>query len=205
MSTRLVDAVVLDLGNVLVFHDNPLLVRRLAERAGTGEDGARRLTEALSGPLAVAINRGELDREGIRQEVCRLAGAEIPAGEFFELWSSHFQPNEAILPRVESLSEHVPLVLLSNTNALHWDFLRPRLPILERFRGAVLSHEFGAAKPEAAIYVRAAEVAGVPATRAAFFDDVLAYVEAAAALGFRAGVFTDVPHFDEQLRALGLS
>ena len=204
MSSRLVDAVVLDLGNVLVFHDNALLVRRLAARAGTGAEGERRLTAALSGPLAEAINRGQLDREGIRREVCRLAGDDIPMSEFFELWSSHFRANEAIFPRVEALSEAVPLVLLSNTNALHWEFERRRLPILERFRGLVLSHEVGAAKPEPAIYVRAAEIAGVPPARVAFFDDVPAYVDAAIALGFRGHVFTDVEVFDQQLRALGL-
>jgi FMN phosphatase YigB (HAD superfamily) len=205
MSPRNVDAVVLDLGNVLVFHDNTLLIRRLAGRAGSGADGEQRLTEALSGPLAEAINRGELDGEGIRREVCRLAGADIPEPEFFELWSSHFTPNEAIFPRVEALSREVPLVLLSNTNALHWDFLRPRIPVLQRFHGFVLSHEVHALKPEAAIYRRAAGVAGVPPGRAAFFDDVPAYVDAARALGFRGHLFTGVERFDEQLRALGLA
>ena len=204
MSTRLVDAVILDLGNVLVFHDNALLLRRLAARAGTGGEAEHRLSDALSGPLAEAINRGELDGEGIRRQVCRILGSDIPADEFFNLWSSHFRPNEAIFPRVEVLSGQLPLVLLSNTNALHWEFLRPRLPALARFRGLVLSHEVGAAKPEPAIYLRAAEVAGVPPGRAAFFDDVPAYVDAANALGFRGHVFTDVTQFEEQLRALGL-
>jgi putative hydrolase of the HAD superfamily len=168
MSTRLVDAVILDLGNVLVFHDNALLLGRLAARGGAGPEGERRLAEALSGPLALAINRGEIDRDEIRREVCRLAGADVPADEFFDLWSSHFRPNEEIFPRVEALSRELPLVLLSNTNALHWEFLRPRLPALARFRGMVLSHEVGAVKPEPAIYLRAASVAGVPPGRAAF-------------------------------------
>ena len=66
MSARQVDAVILDLGNVLVFHDNALLIRRIAARAGGGEEAEQRLAEALSGPLSEAINRGALDAEGIR-------------------------------------------------------------------------------------------------------------------------------------------
>src|SRR5918996_1013953 len=94
-------------------------------------------------------------------------------------------------------------VLVFHANALHWEFLRPRLPALARFRGMVLSHEVGAVKPEPAISLRAASVAGVPPGRAAFFDDVPAYVDAANALGFHGHVFTDVTQFEEQLRALG--
>ncbi|HYX90676.1 MAG TPA: HAD family phosphatase [Myxococcaceae bacterium] len=205
MSARQVDAVILDLGNVLVFHDNALLIRRIAARAGGGEEAEQRLAEALSGPLSEAINRGALDAEGIRREVSRVGGGDIPMPEFFELWSSHFTPNEAVFPRVEALAREVPLVLLSNTNVLHWEYERPRLPILDRFRAFVLSHEVGVAKPDAAIYQRAAEAAGVPPARAAFFDDVPIYVESARALGFRAYVFLDAMEFDRQLRALGLA
>lgn len=205
MSARSVDAVLLDLGNVLAFHDNALLIRRLAARGGSGLEGESRLAQALSGTLADAINRGELQGEDIRREVCRLAGSDIPYGEFFQLWSSHFTPHEAIFPRVEALSRAVPLVLLSNTNALHWEFLRERIPPLQRFHGFVLSHEVHAVKPEPAIYRRAAEAAGVSPERAAFFDDVPEYVAAARALGFRGHVFTDAARFEEQLAALGLA
>jgi glucose-1-phosphatase len=205
MTARQVDAVILDLGNVLVFHDNPLLVRRIAARAGGGEEGERRLADALSGALSEAINRGGIDGEGIRREVCRLAGGDIPMPEFFELWSSHFTPHEAVFARVEALSRELPLVLLSNTNALHWEFLRERVPILERFQAFVLSHELRAAKPEPTVYLRAAQAAGVPPHRAAFFDDVPGYVEAACAVGLRGHVFSTAAAFEGQLRALGLA
>ena len=41
----MIDALLLDLGNVLVFHDNALLFRKLGERAGLeGPEVERRLT-----------------------------------------------------------------------------------------------------------------------------------------------------------------
>jgi putative hydrolase of the HAD superfamily len=106
---------------------------------------------------------------------------------------------------VERLVGRVRLVLLSNTHDQHVAWLRPRLPVLERFDGVVLSYEVGAVKPERAIYERAVQVASVPPERAVFFDDVARYAEAAAQVGLHGRVFTTAPHFLEDLRALGLS
>ena len=196
-----VDAVLLDLGNVLAFHDNALLCRRLADAAHTLPEP---LHAALHGPLAELINRGDLDAEGIRREVSRALNADLPMEAFIPLFSSHFTLHEAVLPRVEALCEQLPVVLLSNTNALHWDWLRPRLPVLERFRGHCLSHVERLVKPEPAIYQRAADIAGVPPSRCAFFDDIPAYVEAARGLGMSAFVFTDAERFAKDLASLGL-
>jgi glucose-1-phosphatase len=199
----LVDAVIFDLGNVLVFHDNPLLFRRLAERSGYR---GTRLPGLLSeGPLWEDLSRGGVDEEGIRRAVCRELGADIPMAEFFELWSCHFRLNDPMLPMVERLVGRVKLVLLSNTNALHVAFLRPKLPVLQRFDAVLVSNELGLVKPEAAFFHAALERAGTPADRTAFFDDHPTFVEAAKKLGIRGHVYTDASAFQGQLRALGLA
>ncbi|MBX5481857.1 MAG: HAD-IA family hydrolase [Myxococcaceae bacterium] len=198
-----IDTLLLDLGNVLVFHDNALLVRNLAERAAA--DPAP-LTEALRGELSVMINEGALSPNAIREEVCRLlGGVNIPMPEFFELWSSHFTLNEAVFPRIDQLAEskRVKLVLVSNTNALHWEWLLPRVPVLRHFTACVVSHEVHAAKPRPEIFHEALFQARTPPTRAAFFDDIPEYVAAASALGIHGRVFTTAEHFDVQLRELG--
>jgi putative hydrolase of the HAD superfamily len=194
-------AVLLDLGNVLAFHDNGLLFRRLGERAGLPADEAER---RLLGAGWTAANRGTLDGEGIRADVCRALGVSIPADEFFALWNCHFTIHEAVLPRVQRLAAQVRLVLLSNTNVLHVRYLRPLLPVLERFHALVLSCEVGHVKPEAAIYEEALARAGCSAPEAAFFDDIPEYVQAANALGIRGRLFTTAPAFEQQLTELGL-
>ncbi|RKH01949.1 HAD family hydrolase [Corallococcus carmarthensis] len=196
-----VKAVLLDLGNVLVFHDNALLFARLAARAGLEpREAARRLT----GAGWTAANRGLLDAEGIRQDVCGALGVDLPMEEFAPLWSSHFTVHDAVLPRVEGLIGRVKLVLVSNTNALHVAYLKPLLPLLQRFDARVMSCEVGHVKPEPAIYRLALEKAGCAPEEAAFFDDLPEFVDAARALGLRGHVFTDAPTFDSQLKSLGL-
>lgn len=197
-----IEAVIFDLGNVLVFHDNALMYHRLGERAGlSGEAVAR----ALAGrELFEGTNRGRLDAAGIRREVCRALGLDLAPDEFAALWSCHFTVNEAVLPLVEGLAGRVKLVLLSNTNALHTAYLRPRLPVLERFDHLLFSNEVGLVKPEAAFFQEALDRAGVAPESAAFFDDHPPFVEAARALGIRAFVFRDTDEFAGHLRALGL-
>ncbi len=194
-------AVLLDLGNVLVFHDNSLLFRRLGARAGLSPAEAER---RLSGTGWTAANRGLLGAEGIRRDVCGALGVDLPAEEFNALWSSHFTVHEAVLPRVEGLVGRVKLALLSNTNVLHAAFLRPRLPVLGRFDHLLLSCEVGLVKPEPAFYQEAVRRLGCAPEEVAFFDDLPEFVQAANALGLRGHVFTTAEAFDAQLEALGL-
>jgi FMN phosphatase YigB (HAD superfamily) len=195
------DAVLLDLGNVLVLHDNALLMRRFAARAGMeGEQLASRLPPDFWD----RINRGHLDEDGIRAAFERAAGVALTPDEFFELWNCHFTLHEAVFPWVEGLLGRVRVVLLSNTNAAHVRWVRQKLPLLERFDGLVLSHEVHLAKPEPAIYLEALRLARAEPSRAAFFDDVAEYVAAAERQGIHGRVFTTAQNFAAQLAELGL-
>jgi FMN phosphatase YigB (HAD superfamily) len=194
-------ALIFDLGNVLVFHDNARLFARLGLRAGLGP---QEVAQRLTGAGWTAANRGLLDAEGIRKDVCGALGVDLPMEEFAPLWSSHFTVHEAVLPRVEALEGRVKRLLLSNTNALHVAYLRPKLPLLERFDAVLMSCEVGHVKPEPAFFQLALERAGCAPHEAAFFDDLPEFVEAANALGIRGHLFTDAPTFDTQLKALGL-
>jgi putative hydrolase of the HAD superfamily len=151
-----------------------------------------------------AANRGLLGAEAIRRDVCGSLGVDLPAEEFNALWSSHFTLHEAVLPRVEGLVGRVKLGLLSNTNVLHAAFLRPKLPVLERFDQVLLSCEVGAVKPEPGFYQEALRRLGCAPEEVAFFDDLPEFVQAANALGLRGHLFTTAEAFDAQLKALGL-
>jgi putative hydrolase of the HAD superfamily len=196
-----IEAVFLDLGNVLAFHDDPVLFRRMSEWGGAPPAEIRERMLALWDP----INRGTLAGAELRRTVCRVAGAETPLapGPFFELWNCHFRVNHEVLPMVEALLGQVKVLLLSNTNELHWRYIRPLIPQFERFTGLVVSCDLLLAKPDPEIYRIALERAAVAPGRAAYFDDVPRFVEAACALGIHGRVFTDAPAFRAQLAELG--
>ena len=195
-------AVLLDLGNVLVFHDDAFLFQRMSAWGGADPDHIRTGMLELWDP----INRGDLSGNELRSTVCQLAGSKVPmeAEPFFALWSSHFRVHHELLPMVDALLGQVKVALLSNVNDMHWRFVRPRIPQLEHFDDLVLSYQLRMAKPDPEIFQAALARSGLRAEETAYFDDVPRYVEAAMALGIHARVFTDAPMFRAQLAELGI-
>lgn len=199
-----IDALIFDLGNVLVFHDNQLLAERFASRLGVS---AERVSALLDRELAEATNRGTLPPERVRPTVLRALGLSedtLGDAEFQALFSSHFRANEPVLELVDRLADRLPLVLLSNTNALHWRYLAPRLPVLRRFKAVLLSFELGLMKPERRFFERALSAAETAPARAAFFDDIAPYVDAARALGMQGAVYRSFPELVSALKQLGV-
>jgi FMN phosphatase YigB (HAD superfamily) len=197
-----IDAVFLDLGNVLVFHDDALLFRRLSDWGGAPPELVRERMLALWDP----INRGTLADDDLRRAVCAAAGGTTPmeADAFFALWNCHFRLNQELLPVVDALLAQVKVVLLSNVNALHWRHVRPWIPHFDRFAGVVLSYELRMAKPDPGLFRVALARAEVEPQVSAYFDDIPAFVEAACALGIHGRVFIDAPTFRRQLGELGI-
>ncbi len=198
----MIRAVILDLGNVLAFHDNEKLFTELARAFHTTREAMR---ERLDGGLWDRVNRGLLPGDALRCELVERLGHDLSPTDWFAVWNCHFTLHHAMVREVEGLVGQVKLVLLSNTHDQHIAFLRPQLPVLERFEGLVLSYEVGHLKPEPEIYQRALQLTGVPPNQAVFFDDVERYAVAAQAHGLHGRVFTSAEQFVRDLAALRAS
>jgi len=196
-----IQTVLLDLGNVLIFHDNQLLFRSMGERAGIS---AKKAEALIGGALWNDVHRGELEPNEIRSAVCGALGLSLDSNAFGELWNCHFRVNEPMIRHVEGLVGKVKLGALSNTNALHARYFQAQLPILKAFDQLLLSHELRMMKPEPAVFMEALRRLDSAAEATAFFDDIPEYVEAARSLGFRAELFRSAAEFPAQLRRLGL-
>jgi putative hydrolase of the HAD superfamily len=197
-----IEVVFLDLGNVLAFHDDDMLLRRLSEYGGAPPEVIRERLLALWDPC----NRGTLAGDQLRRAISQASGAAtvMDAQAFYEIWTCYFRIHQEVLPIVEALLSRAKVALISNTNEMQWRFLRPQLPVLERFSALVLSYELGLAKPDPEIFRVALERVGSPAEACAFFDDVPAFVDAASALSIHGQVFTTAANFRVQLARLGL-
>jgi putative hydrolase of the HAD superfamily len=199
-----IEVVFLDLGNVLVFHDDDVLFRRLSQYGGAPPEVIRKHLLALWDPC----NRGTLAGDELRRAISQASGATtmMDVETFFQVWTCYFRIHQEVLPIVETLLSRTRVALISNTNQMQWDFLRPQLPVLERFSALVLSYELGLAKPDPEIFHAALRRVGSPPPEACvFFDDVLAFVQVARTLGIQAEVFADAANFRGQLARLGLA
>jgi putative hydrolase of the HAD superfamily len=197
-----IEVVFLDLGNVLAFHDDDVLCHRLSEYGGAPPEAIRERLLGFWDPC----NRGALAGDELRRAVGQASGATtvMDAETFFRIWTCYFRIHQEVLPMVEALLGRAKVALISNTNEMQWRFLRPQLPVLERFSALVLSYELGRAKPDPEIFRAALRRVGRPPEACAFFDDVPAYVDAACALGIQGQVFTTAANFRVQLAPLRL-
>jgi putative hydrolase of the HAD superfamily len=150
----------------------------------------------------------EIGQVGSRDFVSRLGaalGVSFDYAQFCEIWSSIFLPG-TLIPEslIIDLKKRYPLVLLSNTNEMHFEMLERNYPILGHFQKRALSHEVGAAKPNPLIYQKAVELAGCRAEECFFTDDIPEYVEGARKLGIDAVQFQSAEQLQQEFALRGM-
>ena len=181
-----VDAIVFDLGNVVVEIDFERVVAHWAASAG-------RDTEEIRARFSHdgAYQRHERDEIGTPEYFASLRavlGIELTDTQFLDGWAQVFvreiEPVVALLPR---LAARVPLYVFSNTNrAHHQEFARRFDRALKPFSRVFVSHELGCRKPEREAFERIASEIGAPIHRILFLDDLEENVAGARAAGMHA-------------------
>lgn len=196
-------AVILDLGNVIVGLDFPRAYRAAASLTGHSAGEIPELIRAAN--LARPYERGELTSEEFYLRFCRALDLKISYSEFVDLWSDMFQP-EPILTAglLRELAATTKLLMLSNTNEIHFEFIRGRYPLVRHFHDFVLSYRVGAMKPDAAIYLDAVRRAGCEPGECFFVDDIEENIAAARQLGIDAEIFRSANELEAQLRQRGV-
>lgn len=155
--------------------------------------------------LVIRFESGQIEPRPFVDELCGILDLKMTYEEFREIWFSIFLPETLISESLlAALGRHYPLVLLSNTNAIHFEMLEANYPILRLFQRRVLSHEVGAMKPSPIIYEEAIRQAGCRPAECFFTDDVPAYVEGACLCGMDAVQFHDQDTLERDLRARGV-
>jgi FMN phosphatase YigB (HAD superfamily) len=193
-----ITAVTFDLGNVLIRVDHLRFCRRLAALAGlTPREVYARVFESSLEP---GYDTGRLTSREFYQRLTDHFGVALPFPRFRDLWCDLFDPMEGMEAQVQHLAARFPLLLLSNTNSLHFDYIRERFaPLLQPFRAFILSYEVGSRKPEPAIYQALIRRAGRPPEEILFLDDKPSFVEAARGQGLTAWQFHSPPQLQRRL------
>jgi glucose-1-phosphatase len=105
---------------------------------------------------------------------------------------------------LESLAARYRLLLLSNTNAIHWETIRENYPMIRYFHDLILSFEVHSMKPEPEIFQAAVARAGCRAEECFFTDDIADNVEAAKRLGMDAVQFESAAQLEKEMVRRGI-
>ncbi|MDQ2832660.1 MAG: HAD family phosphatase [Acidobacteriota bacterium] len=201
-----VKAVLFDYGMVLTGPPDPAAWDRMRSITGLSEDRFHHGYWAHRH----AYDRGDLNAESFwNKSVSGETGVLLTPDQLAGLiaadvdyWSTL---NPSMLTWVQHLQQSkIPTGILSNMPDAMEVGLRARHAWIEDFQHHTWSHAVNLAKPEAAIYLHAAEGMGTPAENILFIDDKQENIDAALAAGMQAIQYTSHDSFEREMHARGL-
>ena len=199
----MIKAVIFDLGKVIVPFDFKLGYAGLEPFCGVpAADIPSRLWKT---DLVQRFERGQIEPELFVEQLSQQLSMKVAYPEFCGIWNSIFLPETLISESMlVDIKKHHKLVLLSNTNRIHFQGIQARYPHIGHFDELVLSYKIGAMKPDPKIYRAAIDASGCRPEECFFTDDIAEFVEGARGAGIDAVQFQSAEQILGELRFRGV-
>lgn len=191
------DCVIFDLGNVILGFDYNISVKKFIEISDTNLDKAYDLF--FDSDLTRLHDRGEISSLKFYSEIKKELNLDISFKDFSEIWNNIFFENKSVSNLIKKVKKNHRIMLLSNTNKMHYDFIRKKFKIVKEFDEVILSYEAHALKPESAIYRLAIKKSKTSPERIFYTDDRPDLVDGAKSHGIDAIVFKDYETLEQIL------
>jgi 2-haloacid dehalogenase len=197
-----IDAVVFDLGGVLIDWDPRHLYRRVFDDPAEMDDFLAR--------ICTPDWHRQHDLGADTTASCRLLAARHPgyrdqimawAERNEEMAAGPIEPTVRVFADLKAAGARS--FALSNMEPDSWAIRRARFAFMSWFDGHVISGIEGVAKPDAQIFQILLDRYALEPARTVFIDDSPQNVEAARALGINAVLFTGAGDLRRELQALG--
>jgi len=193
-----------DMGNVLVRFDSRIALAKLAPRTAYSPDQMIQLMKDWGAIWDYEC--GWLETQQFFTAICsHLNLCDLTLPEFMSIWSSIFFDDMLISPdTLRSLRRQHRLMLLSNTNAMHFDFIRHKFPVVSEFDETLLSYQLGLMKPDPRIFAEAVARARCEPSEIFFIDDIEENVQAALSVGIPGTRFESEEQLLRELKERGI-
>ncbi len=201
----MVKCVIFDLGNVIVRNEPSRHCRELS-RYCVGP------VIACGGSLLVAPRRthrlmstGKIGSKAFYREAVRKSGQKnLPQRKFERLYADMFRANVPVQRLARKLKEKYGLLLLSDTDEIHFRHIMRKFPVMGVFSRHILSCRVGCKKPAMAIYREAIKKSGFNANECVFIDDKAKNVAGARKAGMHSIRYTTDAKLKSSLKRIGV-
>lgn len=194
---------IFDLGNVIISFSHDKMYTQVARLCEMNVDTIKDLFEESR--IGMQYERGLVSSEEIISFLSEKSGKTLDYSEVMGAGSDIFTPRHEMVDLLKALKKKgYRLILLSNTNEAHYEFINREYSFFNLFDHLILSYEVGAVKPESAIYEHALKHASCSPHECYYIDDIPEYIEAAAMLGIRGHTFTSPSHLYHELHEEGI-
>jgi len=200
-SNKPIKAFLFDLGKVILDFDFTPAFKRLSRFAPMTPDEIRGFF-TRSG-LEVLYDGGKLSSLEFYRKAKKGLGHSLSYSEFKEIWNRIFTPKPEIIGLVKRLSPHYRMVLISNTNSMHYRYIRSKYAVLNHFDQIILSFKERVRKPDTRIYEKAIKACKARPEEIVYIDDREDLTTSARTLGVHIFTYKNNPHeLLKQLRSL---
>jgi glucose-1-phosphatase len=199
----LIETLIFDLGQVILPFDWKRGYRALAEYSPYAPEEVRSRIKETG--LFDTVERGLVTPGELARRLSAVLELNVPFEKFRELWSSIFLPDPNLPDEMlAGLHANHRLLLLSNTDAIHYGWIMEKYPIMRHFDHCVLSFELGLRKPEPGIYQEAIRQSQCAPAEIFFTDDIAENIAAARLAGIDAVQFQSLEQLEGELTTRGI-
>ena len=186
MTSRPFDALLFDLGGVVLNIDFDRMFVRWAHHAGQ-EPAALRARFSFD-EFYARHERGEISASEYFSSLRSSLRIDLSDAQFVDGWTAIYIGEIPGVPGLlRSLKDRIPLYAFTNSNPTHMKvWASAYAETLKNFRRVFVSSDMGTRKPEPEAFAKVAAAIGVPVDRILFFDDTGENVRGAMAVGMQA-------------------
>ena len=197
----MIKCIIFDLGNVIV-KNNPLKAcRKLSKNCPTDSDEVGWFAPKKMRRL---IDTGKAGSRELYRIAGRKLGITITQKSFERIITDIFTPNKPVQQIARKLSVKYKLLLLSNSNSLHYNHEKKNLPVLKLFSHHIVSYKVRSMKPSRKIYAEAVRKSGCSAGECVLIDDRQENAAGARKAGLKAIQYTKPAKLRQSLKNLGV-
>jgi putative hydrolase of the HAD superfamily len=179
-----------DLGGVLINLDRERCVNEF-QKLGLQEIDEQ-IGHSFKSGLFLRLEEGTITPDGFRNEIRRMTDRQLTDNEIDSAWNSFlvdipYSKLELLL----KLRKHYRVFMLSNTNKIHFDYMKSNafsanagFSIDDYFEKCYLSYELHLSKPDKEIFEAIIEDSEILPQESLFLDDNRQNIECARELGF---------------------
>jgi putative hydrolase of the HAD superfamily len=197
--------IIVDLGNVLITFNHWIAANKFLRFSKSSLSDIYNLF--FDSQLLHTFEEGHIKGEEFFLAVKQEIELQLDYDKFLPIWNEIFyltSENIELFQLVRTLKAKYKVIVLSNINQLHFDYLKQNFRIFDPFDAVILSYEVGFRKPDPHIYKHALNLFSVHPEESFYIDDRLDLIEQAQQLSIPGVQFKSSQALKSKLEEIGI-
>lgn len=205
MDNHNIKAVIFDLGGVLIDFNYTIAVERIFKFSDKTPQEIFNLF--FDSEITGLFEEGRILPLEFFSKVKEMLNLKLDYAQFLPIWNEIFfmtEKNRTVYSLAKILKNSYKAVLLSNTNTLHFDYIKRNFSVFDAFHHIITSFELGFRKPHPSIYEKTLNILEISPGNVFYTDDRAELIETACRLGIRGFTFKSITQLKKDLLVNGI-